>query len=128
MFSTKRILPLFLLLATCSYCSQAQAQTSVPLYTTYYSVQVEWSFWRSGGTYWSTEFESTDYQDALLVLTLFEWARDNGALSDVLDVESGATWIPIDVRMRTRYEWNIDPFAHRTAHSPVNSNLYYLRN
>ena len=44
MFSAKRILPVFLLVAAFCTAPQAQAQTSMPLYTTKYCVQVEWYF------------------------------------------------------------------------------------
>ena len=62
MFKMRSLLPALLLLATVP--AVCQAQLSVPLTTTKYQVQVQYEFWRSGGTYWSTVFETEDHDDA----------------------------------------------------------------
>lgn len=123
MFSAKRILPVFLLLTTFFVARPAQAQSSIPLYTTKHCVQVEWCFWRSGGVYWATEFESTDLGEAQLVLALFESALENGTLCEVLGCNI-TTWIPIDVRLTTKYEWNLFPV---TTSQFSSTQMYYLR-
>lgn len=123
MFAAKRILPLFLLAAAFCVAPRAQAQTSIPLYTTTHCVQVEWYFWRSGGTYWATEYESSDLAEAQLVFELFESALENGTLCEILGCNI-TTWIPIDVRLKTRYDWNIYPVVTATANTPT---LYYLK-
>lgn len=108
MYSAKRILPVLLLAATFCGPSEAQAQTSMPLYTTTYCVQVEWFFWRSGGTYWATEYETSDLGEAQLVFELFESALENGTLCEILGCNY-TTWVPIDVRLKTKYQWNLYP-------------------
>ena len=110
MFSAKRILPLFLLATAFCAAPEAQAQTSVPLYTSTYCVQVEWYFWRSGGSYWATEYETSDLRDAQLVFELFESALQNRTLCEILGCTI-TTWVPIDVRLKTQYEWNLYPVA-----------------
>ena len=123
MFSAKRVLPLFLLAVACCATPQAQAQSSMPLYTTTYCVQVEWHFWRSGGSYWATEFETDELADAQLVLELFQAALANGSLCEILGCDV-TSWVPVDVRLKTKYHWNIYPIAR--SYTNV-TNLYYLR-
>lgn len=110
MFSLRQILPAFLLVSASYAAPQAEAQTSIPLYTTKHCVQVEWYFWRSGGTYWSTEFETTDLGEAQLIFELFDSALENGTLCDILGCNF-PTWIPIDVRLKTKYERNFNPIV-----------------
>ena len=107
MFSCKRLLPLFLFLVCLGGGSQAHAQLSMPAYTTTYCVQVQWEMWRSGGTYWATEYETDNLEDAQLVHALFVAAFENGTLCDILGCSFD--WIPVDVRMTTRREWNLYP-------------------
>ena len=123
MFSAQRILPVFLLLAGFCAAPQAQAQTSMPLYTTKYCVQVEWYFWRSGGSYWATEYETSDLGDAQLVFDLFESALENGTLCEILGCNV-STWIPVDVRLKTKYEWNFYPVVTPQVNA---TNLYHLK-
>jgi len=108
MFSAKRILPLLLLLTAFCAAPEAQAQTSMPLYTTTHCVQVEWHFWRSGGSYWATEYETNNLNEAELMFDLFESALENGTLCEILGCNI-TTWIPVDVRLKTEYEWNLFP-------------------
>ncbi|KAA5543572.1 hypothetical protein FYK55_10170 [Roseiconus nitratireducens] len=107
-------MPALLLLAGFYAAPTAQAQTSMPLYTTTYCVQVQWSFWRSGGSYWSTEYETSDLGDAQLVFNLFESAFENGTLCEILGCDV-TSWVPVDVRLKTVYEWNFYPVATRYA-------------
>ena len=123
MFSAKRIMPVFLFVSAFCFAPHAQAQTSMPLYTTKYCVQVEWHFWRSGGSYWATEYETNDLGDAQLVFDLFESALENGTLCEILGCNV-TTWIPVDVRLKTKYEWNFYPVATPYANA---TKLYYLK-
>lgn len=124
MLFTKRVfLPaLVVVVAALSSASQANAQSSLPLYTTSYCVQVEWYFWRSGGSYWATEYESSNLSEAQLVFELFESALENGTLCEILGCNA-TTWIPIDVRLKTKYHWKINPIATPYTNA---TQLYYL--
>ncbi|MEM8668007.1 MAG: hypothetical protein AAGG48_10855 [Planctomycetota bacterium] len=115
-----RLLPAILFVSAILGTSETQAQTSVPLYTTSYSVQVQWYFWRSGGTYWSTEYETDDLGDAELIFVLMEAALENGTLCEALNC-NWTTWIPVDVRLKTHYHWNLfqAPNIHAKAAKPV---------
>ncbi|MCA9135315.1 MAG: hypothetical protein KDB00_01115 [Planctomycetales bacterium] len=108
MFNAKRILPVFVVAAAFFSVPEAKAQTSIPLYTTSHCVQVEWYFWRSGGSYWATEYETSDLGEAQLVFSLFESAFENGTLCEILGCNI-TTWIPVDVRLKTVRHWNIYP-------------------
>ncbi|MEQ9410871.1 MAG: hypothetical protein RIK87_24375 [Fuerstiella sp.] len=123
MFSAKRILPLLMLVAAFCTSPQAQAQSSIPLYTTTYCVDVEWYFWRSGGSYWATEYETSDLGEAELIFDLFESALENGTLCEILGCNI-TTWIPVDVRLRTKYNWNIFPIVTSYVNT---TKLYYLQ-
>ena len=116
MLSVKRVLPAFILLTAFCAAPPTQAQESIPLYTTKHCVQVEWYFWRSGGTYWATEYESDNLGDAELVFALFESALENGTLCEILGCNN-TTWIPVDVRLKTKYEWNLFPVATSTVNA-----------
>ena len=100
MSAVKYTLPL-LMLVTC-FSGQAPAQTS-SLYKTTYRVQVQYEMWRNGYTYWDTEFETTNYFDAITMLSLFQSALDNGTLSDIMNC--GPDWIAVDVRLTTKKEY-----------------------
>ncbi|WP_436716362.1 hypothetical protein U8335_01925 [Roseiconus lacunae] len=116
MSPVKRLLPIIAFLVTFGTASQnqAQAQVSVPLYTTTHCVQVQWFFWRSGGTYWSTQYESEDLADAELVFELFESALESEMLCEILGCNV-STWIPIDVRLKSNTEWNLFPVTVANA-------------
>ncbi len=58
MFRSKILAVLFLTAA--SAASVSHAQTSIPLYTVSYQVQVRWEMWRNGNTYWAVEYETSD--------------------------------------------------------------------
>ena len=123
MFSLNKVLPASILLLSCFAIPRASAQESIPLYTTTHCVQVEWYFWRSGGTYWSTEYKTSNLNEAEFVFDLLDSALENGTLCEILGCNI-TTWIPVDVRLKTKYEWNIDPVLVRSTSqvSPI-----YLR-
>ena len=105
MFAIRFVLPLALVAG--AFCSVSSAQSSMPTYTTTYCVQVKFEFWRNGATYWSTEYETSDLQEAQLIHAFFESAFENGTLGEILG--SGLDWIVTDVRLKTKYEWNLLP-------------------
>jgi hypothetical protein len=94
----------FLVAAFC-FGEVSQAQSSMPLYSTSYRVQVKWEMWRNGNSYWATEFESADLQTATMVYDLFEAAFESGQLCEILGC--GFDWIPVDIRLKTHYTWNL---------------------
>jgi hypothetical protein len=91
--------------AAVSAANVSQAQTSIPLYTVSYQVQVRWEMWRNGNTYWALEYETSDPMVAQLVYELFEAALEDGSLGDILG--GGFDWIPREVRLHTKYSWNL---------------------
>ena len=97
----KSAIPMFLLMT--AFCGTSNAQRSIPAYKTTYCVQVKYELWRSGVSYWSTEFETTNRTEALLIYQLFEAALEAGSLCELLGC--GSNWIIIDVRLKTKYEW-----------------------
>ncbi|MCA9085081.1 MAG: hypothetical protein KDA81_13550 [Planctomycetaceae bacterium] len=82
----------------CLLSSSANAQTSI---SNTYHVQVRVEMWTSGASGWQTVYSTTDYDDAELMLELYEIALDSGSLSEVL----GLSWyyIATDVRLQTEY-------------------------
>ncbi|MEZ6132910.1 MAG: hypothetical protein R3C59_29930 [Planctomycetaceae bacterium] len=128
MFCAKRFLPLLVLVAASCAAPDVHAQMSMPLYTVKYSVEVEWYFWRSGGSYWANEYETSDPGEAQLVFDLFESALENGTLCEILGCNI-TTWIPVDVRLRTKYEWNVYAVAtpYVNIARPSYSTPNYLR-
>ena len=101
MSAFKSLLPA--LLAFAAIPSVSEAQESVPFVTTTYRVQVQYEFWRNGSTYWATEFESENEDDAELMLLALETALDNGYLCQILDCDF--SWIPRDVRLVVDHEY-----------------------
>lgn len=108
----KCTLPLLMLVTF--FSGQAPAQTS-SLYKTTYRVQVQYEMWRNGSTYWETEFETTNYNDAVTMLALLENALDNGTLSEIMNC--GPDWIAVDVRLTTKkeYYWTKEPLWIQSA-------------
>ena len=88
-----------------SAASISQAQSSMPLYTVSYQVQVRWEMWRNGNTYWAVEYETPDYVEADLVYQLFQAALEEGRLGEILG--GGFDWIPREVRLKPKYTWNL---------------------
>ncbi|MCA9037602.1 MAG: hypothetical protein KDA91_20850 [Planctomycetaceae bacterium] len=77
-----------------------QAQEFATLSNTYH-VEVRIEHWRIGSGGWSTQYTTTDPDEAELVLTLFEIAMESGELNSILGLSW--EWIITDVRIRTEY-------------------------
>ena len=122
MFKLRYLFPALLLVGAMSSSSQAQ---SIPLSTTTYSVQVKKELWRSGGTYWSTVFQTEDREDAELMLALLEAALENGNICQFLNCDSSI--IIRDVRMTSRTVWNIFPIERQIARPVFQHDFYYRR-
>lgn len=105
MFKLRYLIPALMLLGALPAASQAQS--SVPLTTTTYSVQVQKEYWMNGNTYWTTVFQTEDREEAELMLAVLEFALDNGMICEILNCEFGL--IIRDVRMTSRTVWNIVP-------------------
>ncbi len=126
MFKMRSLLPALLLLATVP--AVCQAQLSVPLTTTKYQVQVQYEFWRSGGTYWSTVFETEDHDDAELMYDLLFMAHESGDICDIFDCNFN--WIITDVRLvvKTTLNYRFTERQNRwTNYRPQSSYLYSPR-
>lgn len=102
MLNTRILVPALLLLAAVPVVSEAQ--TSVPLTTTTYQVQVKYEYWRSGVSYWSTVLETEDRGDAELMHDLLLIALENGSICDVLDCSFDM--IVNDVRLVSKTTFN----------------------
>ena len=85
-----------------------EAQSAVPLTTTTYKVQIEWWFWRSGGSYWETIFTTENRDDAESMFELFDEALQDGTVCDVLGRAENFNWIVRDVRLVTETKFNYD--------------------
>ncbi|GAB4140497.1 MAG: hypothetical protein Tsb009_09860 [Planctomycetaceae bacterium] len=83
--------------------SVSEAQTSRLSIKTTYCVQVQYEYWRSGVTYWSTVFETTSLNDALVMEALLLDALEDGDICDLLNC--GFDRIIRDVRIKTKYEY-----------------------
>ncbi|MEQ8791221.1 MAG: hypothetical protein RIC55_33470 [Pirellulaceae bacterium] len=83
-------------LAFSSAASTAQAQTAIGVTT--YKVQVEYWFFDTDYSYWSTKYESTDYNDAQFVYELLQAADEEGVLNQVAP-STYWRYIAVDVRM-----------------------------
>lgn len=106
MFKTRYLFPAFMLFGALP--SASQAQSSVPLATTTYSVQVRYEHWRSGGGYWSTVFTTEDAEDAELMLELLEVALENHRICEIV---GGCTfdYFISDVRLVSKTVFRVKP-------------------
>ena len=86
-----------------------EAQFSLPLTTTTYKVQIEWWFWRSGGSYWETVFTTENQDDGELMYALFNGALEGGTVCDLLGRAKNFNWIVRDVKLvtETRFNYNV---------------------
>lgn len=69
-----------------------------------YKVQVEYWFFDTDYYYWSTQFESSNYNDAVYVYNILQAADDAGMLNSVAP-NSYWRYIAVDVRMITEYNY-----------------------
>ncbi len=91
--SWKLILPA--VLALTAFTENASAQ-SLPIE---YQVQIRVDHWRSGSSWWQTEYTTASYQEALFFADLYEESLDNGTHWS----ELGLSWwfSATDVRIQT---------------------------
>ncbi|TWT94430.1 hypothetical protein [Stieleria varia] len=80
--------------------SLASAQDFAQLENTYH-VEVRVEHWRIGNPHWSTEFSTTNYEQAVLMHDLFEIALEEQSLRELLGFSW--EWLVTDVRLRTEY-------------------------
>lgn len=96
--SMSRCLAVTLLL--CCATSSASAQEFAQFENTYH-VEVRIEHWRIGVGSWSSEYSTTDYEDAVFMLEFFELALEQQALREMLGLSW--QWLVTDVRLRTEY-------------------------
>lgn len=124
MFKLRYMFPALLLVGAMS--SASHAQSSVPLATTTYSVQVRYEHWRSGGGYWSTVFSTEDAEDAELMLELLEVALENHEICGILGGCS-FDYIISDVRLVSKTVWNIRPWQREILRPKFQQNFQVLQ-
>ncbi|QDU40335.1 hypothetical protein Mal4_46910 [Maioricimonas rarisocia] len=73
-----------------------------------YKVQVEYWFWDSNYSYWSTVLETTDQDEAQLMYDLLLYAKQNGNLNAVVP-NLNWKYIAVDVRLKTECSFAIVP-------------------
>lgn len=71
-----------------------------------YKVQVEYWFFDTDHYYWSTVFETSDYEDAAFVYDLLVAAKDDGKLNQVVP-HSYWRYFAVDVRLITVYNYRL---------------------
>lgn len=89
-----------------------------------YKVQVEYWFFDTDYYYWSTYFESDNYNDAKLVYDLLMHAKQDGQLNEVA-ANSYWRYIAVDVRLITVY--HLPQLNLRPALSPIRKSLFSTR-
>lgn len=88
-----------LILLTC-LTSAASAQEPIQIENTYH-IEVRVEHWRIGNPNWSTEFSTTDYNQAILVFELFDLALEENLLREMLGWSW--EWLITDIRLRIEY-------------------------
>lgn len=101
MSALKFLLPA--IIAFAAVPSVSEAQYSTPFVIKTYKVQVQYEMWRNGGTYWATEFETDDQEDAQMMFLALETALDNGYICQILDCDFD--YIVRDVRLVVEYKY-----------------------
>lgn len=92
-----------------------------------YKVQVEYLFFDTDYTYWSTKLETTNRAEAEFLYGILLDAHEDGQLHQVAP-HSYWRYIPIDVRMIVEYEYPIyQPVGEYQALSP-SPILQYINN
>lgn len=123
MFKLRYLFPALILCAAAP--SVSQAQTSIPLSTTTYSIQVEKEHWRSGGRFWLTIFQTESQNDAELMLDLLEAALEAGVICEI--VGCGPDYHITDVRMTSKTVWNIYPSDYQLRQPVYQQDWYYQK-
>lgn len=103
-------------LATTTFTTRASAQTSVPLFTTTYEIQIEWSYWQNPEPSWMTIDTFDNRDDAELMLALYELALDQNQLGEILGITG--LYVIFDVRLQTVTEFN-DLLDDEVANLPL---------
>ena len=85
------------------WSTTSHAQSSNQFLTTTYQVQVKYEMWRSGLSYWKTEFETSSADQAEQLAALFQLAIDSGVICEILPCTFD--WIVVDVRVCKRQEY-----------------------
>lgn len=93
-----------------------RSQAANTFFTTTYKVQVQYWFFDTDYYYWSTKFETTNYNDAKFVYDLLKAADDAGQLNSVAPA-SYWRYIAVDVRMIS--EVNYPRYALAESYYPV---------
>lgn len=121
-----RHLMILLAVPLCSLLMTSRPAAAASLYRTVYKVEVEYWFFDTDYSYWSTILETTDQQEAQLMYELLEYAHENGDLNSVVPNSYGR-YIAVDVRLRTEYDliapplrWGVGPVQ---AHEPAGAAL-----
>ncbi|MFG0336294.1 MAG: hypothetical protein ACF8TS_23290 [Maioricimonas sp. JB049] len=102
---------LLILLAVplCSLLMTANAANAAPGYLQCtYKVQVEYWFWDSNYSYWSTVLETNNQDEAQLMYDLLLYAKQNGNLNAVVP-NLNWKYIAVDVRLETECSFAIVP-------------------
>ncbi|MEW4528684.1 MAG: hypothetical protein ACF8PG_12415 [Maioricimonas sp. JB045] len=120
-----RHLMILLAVPLCSLLMTSRPADAANLYRTVYKVEVEYWFFDTDYSYWSTILETTDRQEAQLMYELLEYAHENGDLNSVVPNSYGR-YIAIDVRLRTEYDliapplrWESDLLKHMNLLVPL---------
>ena len=103
MTSLRILAPAMLLIASLPAMASATEPLSVPFVKTTYSVQLRYEMWRNGNAYWATEYQTSNYQDAVLMADLFEIALEAGEICELMNCSFD--WIITDVRIVTKHEY-----------------------
>ena len=126
MSALKYLLTAFITFAAIPQASDAE--DNLPFVIKTYRVQVQYEMWRSGGTYWATEFETNNQADAELMFAALETALEYGYICEILDC--GSDWIPRDVRLVVDCEYPYLELIQATQIAPIynSASLYRSKN
>ena len=101
-FPKAATLLLAFLAASIAFSTAPQKAAARDLFTKTYQVQVEYWFFDTDYYFWSTVFESSNLNEAMLMYELLLVAQENGQLNEVVGASYGR-YIAVDVRMITVY-------------------------
>jgi len=83
----------------------ATAANPLSRYRRVYVVEVEYEYVTHGSEFWKTEFETSDYDIAMIVFDLLDAAFEYGNPRAALGLDDYSLLIPLQVRWRIRYEF-----------------------